>query len=706
MTHRVNRGATSTLLIEETRTRMCCDGTGSAILSQMRNLGAVLVVLVAGCSGEKHAPVAAADGGEVVHLVGHDVSLPLRDMVKMPRPEREDADEIEMEPARRIPIKKLRKARVADPVVQSTMGAAPPLQTGVNFEGQGAGLPGFSSGGVPPDTDGDIGPNHYFQVVNTSIAVFSRTGAIVLGPAPTGSVFTGFVGACGQSNDGDAVVRYDHIADRWVVAQFAIGDNAQGPYHQCVAVSTSPDPTGTYARYQFDYNALDDYPKIGLWPDGYYFTFNMFNLNAGTFLGGKICAMDRVKMLAGDATATMQCFDTTEYGGLLASDADGPTPPAAGTPNYVVALDQDMLQFWKLHVDFATPANSTFTGPTAIPVDPFTLLCGGDSCVPQPAGGAQLASLGDRVMNRFVFRRFADHESLLVSHSVDSGIGGGVRWYELRSPATTPTVFQQGTYAPNNTYRWMPSVAMDAAGQIAAVYTASSGTVNPGIRFAGRAATDPPGTFGIAETTMIAGTGVQTGIDRWGDYAALNIDPVDDCTFWATNEYHGANGGGNWRTRIASFQLPNCGSFTLPHADDETVAQKGTATYSIATTTTSGAPVMLTMGTTGLAAGVTATFDPPTVMSGSPVQITLAADDTAAVGASHYTITATNAPSLATTEVALTVTAPLPPDAGSGSGSGTGGGESGGCCDAGGSPVGSLLIGGFVLGLIRRRSRR
>ncbi|MEO8552170.1 MAG: MYXO-CTERM sorting domain-containing protein, partial [Kofleriaceae bacterium] len=630
--------------------------------------------------------------------------------VKMPQaaPER-DADELEYEPVRRIPHPRMRKTPSPDPVVQRTMGLAPPLATLANFEGQGAGLTGFQPGGVPPDTDGDIGPNHYVQVVNTSVTVFSRTGTILLGPAPTGSVFNGFVGACGQSNDGDATIRYDHIADRWVIAQFSIGNNAQGPYYQCVAVSTSPDPTGTYARYQFNYNALNDYPKIGLWPDGYYFTFNMFNFTAGTFLGGKICAMDRVKMLAGATDATMQCFDAGEnYGGLLAADVDGHASPPVGAPNYVIALDQDTAHaFWKLHVDFTTPANSTFTGPTPITVAAFDPLCGGSTCVVQPTGGSQLASLADRAMNRFVYRRFADHESLLLAHSVTAGAGGGIRWYELRNPATTPTVFQSGTYAPDGAYRWIPSIAMDGAGQIAVAYTVSSSTINPSIRFAGRAATDAPGTFGIAESVIVNGTGAQTGINRWGDYAALNIDPVDDCTFWATHEYHGTpNGGGNWRTRIASFQLPNCGSFALPHADDETVSQEGMATYAIPTTTASGAAQMLTMNATGLPAGVTATFTPASVMSGTAASIALAADATAALGTTHYTITATSpSSSFATTDVALTVTAPLPPDAGSGSGSNGEGGESGGCCEAsrGSSPLGSILLGGLVLVLVRRR---
>jgi len=672
----------------------------------MRTSGLILLCLLIAACSEKQTPVAAAatDGGEVVQLAAHDISPPLRELVKIPiaAPEH-DADEYE--PARMIPHPHMRAVPKPDPVVQNTMGLAPAIPLGVNFEGQGAGMTGFQPGGVPPDTDGDIGPNHYVQVVNTSLTVFSRTGTVMMGPSPTGSVFTGFAGACGTSNDGDATVRYDHIADRWVVAQFSIGNNAQGPFYQCVAVSTTPDPTGSYARYQFNYNALNDYPKVGLWPDGYYFTFNMFG---NQFEGGKICAMDRVKMLAGDPSATMQCFDAgANYGGLLASDVDGKTPPPAGSPNYVIALDQDTAHaFWKLHIDWTTPTNSTFTGPTAIAVASYSLICnGGGSCITQPTGGAQLASLGDRAMNRFVYRRFADHESLLLTHTVSATTGSGIRWYEIRSPATTPTVFQSGTYAPDNAFRWIPSIAMDGSGDIAVVYSVSSSTIKPSVRIAAHAVTDPAGMFGAAESPVVDGTGVQTSIDRWGDYAALNIDPVDDCTFWATQEYHGANGQGNWRTRVASFILPNCGSFALPNVTDQTVAQKGSATYPVATMTTAGAAQTLTLDTTDLPAGITATFTPASVPSGTSAMITLTADETAALGQSHYTITATSPTNFATVDVNLTVTAPQAPDAGMT----TDGSQSGGCCEASGgsSPYGSILIAGVVFGFgLRRRRRR
>ncbi len=663
-------------------------------------------MLLTACGGS--STVSKPDGGEVVTLTAHDVSLPLRDMAKLVQPRaRDEADEAE--PVRRIPHPKMRRTARPDAVVQDFMGQEPIVMPTVSFEGMGAGISGFQPGGVPPDTDGDIGPNHYVQLVNTSIAVFSRTGTQVMAPADTQAMWMGFSGACSQTNDGDATVRYDHIADRWVVAQFSISTSGS-TFYQCIAVSTTGDPTGTYTRYQFSYNALNDYPKLALWPDAYYFTFNMFP-NSG-FAGGKVCAMDRTKMLAGAADATMQCFDAgANYGGLLASDVDGKTLPPSGAPNYVVALDTDTdLAYWQLHVDFTTPTSSTFTGPMSVPISSFTPLCDGGTCVVEPGSGSQLDSLADRAMNRFVYRRFADHESLLLSHSVTASTGGGVRWYEVRTPAT-PMVFQQGTYAPDGAFRWMPSIAMDSSGDIAMIYSVSSTSINPGIRYTARTATDPPGTMGLGEATVVAGAGTQTGVSRWGDYAALNIDPADDCTFWGTQEYKHTSGRSNWSTRVVAFTLPSCGSFALTaDPQTETVTQGGTATYMIDTMTTGGSAQSVALTLSGLPTGVTGTFNPATVMSGSNASITLTADATAMLGATHYTVTAAGATTSAMIDIMLTVEPAAMPDAGPGAtgDAGTAGSAGGGCCSAssGDSPLGTTLLGAGVLLMIGRRRRR
>ncbi len=225
----------------------------------------------------------------------------------------------------------------------------------------------------------------------------------------------------------------------------------------------------------------------------------------------------------------------------------------------MLTFGTNSLQLYKFHVDFNTPANSTFTGPRAIPVAAFTPLCNGASqCVPQPGTNNKLDSLADRLMYRLAYRNFGSHESLVVSQSVAVSGGGGVRWYEIQSPNGTPVVAQQGTYAPDSSYRWMSSAAMDKIGDLAVGYSFASGAVYPGVAFAGRVPSDPAGAL-EAETTIMSGSGSQTGtLSRWGDYSAMTVDPVDDCTFWYTQEYLVTNGTWNWNTRIANFKFPGC----------------------------------------------------------------------------------------------------------------------------------------------------
>jgi hypothetical protein len=289
----------------------------------------------------------------------------------------------------------------------------------------------------------------------------------VAGPFEGNSIWAGFGGQCDSSNDGDPIVQYDKIADRWILTQFAVSST---PYLQCVAVSTSSDATGSYNRYAFSFgNDFPDYPKLGVWPDAYYISFNMFNGNF--FAGGRACAFDRSAMLAGTA-ATQICFQlSTAYGGLLPSDLDGSTAPPAGSPNFFLAFNTNSLDLWKFHANFVTPASSTFTGPTNIPVAAFSEACGGGTCIPQAGTNQKLDSLADRLMYRLAYRNFGDHEALVVNHSVTAGTSVGVRWYELRSPNATPTVFQQGTYAPDGFYRWLASMGMDRKGNIAIGYS-------------------------------------------------------------------------------------------------------------------------------------------------------------------------------------------------------------------------------------------
>ncbi|MBZ5521076.1 MAG: DUF11 domain-containing protein [Acidobacteriia bacterium] len=607
--------------------------------------------------------------------VHHDVSPALRDLAKTaPAPPADAAHEAEE--IRSIPLPSgFKPATEPDPVLQRTTVQAPALAAPTiikNFDGLGTGVPPtFQPRFAPPDTNGAVGLTQYVQWVNVSFAVFDKaTTNITLGPLNGNTIWSGFGGSCEANNDGDPIIIYDKLADRWVFTQFVVRNPtpppAFGPFLQCVAVSTTPDATGTYNRYAFTYSNFDDYPKMGVWPDAYYVTFNMFNPTGTAFVGADACAYDRNAMLNGQP-ATQICFQQgPSVGGLLPSDVDGHVAPPAGSPNFLMYFGSNNLNLFKFHVDFATPANSTFTGPTVIPVAPFTPLCGGGrGCVPQqPGDGTQLDSLADRLMHRLAYRNFGDHESLVVNHSVAVNLSGGVRWYEIQNPNGTPAVAQQSTFAPDASFRWMGSIAMDVSGDIALGYSVSSSTMFPAIAFAARSFSDPASTLG-AETTIVAGTGSQTGgLTRWGDYSAMQVDPSDDCTFWYTTEYEKAGGSFNWNTRIASFKFPGCGipqlSISKTHTGNFTQGQTG-ATYTLTVSNTGG---KATDGTTVTATDTLPTGLTATAIAGTNWTCTLntlvcTRSDVLAAGGSYEPITLTvnvnaNAPGLVTNTATAT----------------------------------------------------
>ncbi|HET7285932.1 MAG TPA: hypothetical protein VFI71_00635, partial [Pyrinomonadaceae bacterium] len=373
-------------------------------------------------------------------------------------------------------------------------------------------------------------------------------------------VWQGFGGRCQTDNDGDPIVQYDQLADRWVLTQFAVSGQ---PYTQCVAVSTSPDPTGTYFRYAFSYDRnFNDYPKMGVWPDAYYISYNMFR-NGRTFTGNTVCAFERAQMLVGGA-ARQACVNTTAGVSLEPADLEGTTLPPAGSPNLLMSMTSTSINFWRFAVNWAA-GTGTLTGPTAVSgVAAFSRACGGGVCIVQPGTTTRLDSLGDRLMYRLSYRNFVDHESLVINHSVTSGTGTGIRWYELRNAplqtlgSAAPLLFQQGTFAPTNDFRWMGSAAMDKTGGIAIGYNISSSTIVPSIRYAYRGPLDPLGTMGN-ETSVLVGSGSQTGnLGRWGDYSTISVDPVDGCQMVFTTQFQPANGSFNWTTYIHSFKLSTC----------------------------------------------------------------------------------------------------------------------------------------------------
>ncbi len=493
--------------------------------------------------------------GSILHaLTRQDVSLPLSKLRPL-QVTRKRADH----PVKLLPHRHPPRAlgHFADLLLQAPAPAPLAATLGQNFDG--VGVPNYSVTGAPPDTNGAVGATQYVQWVNTAFAVFDKGGSRVYGPADGSTLWQGFGGPCETENSGDAIALYDKAANRWVLSQFAV---ETAPYSQCIAVSTTSDATGPYRRFAYSFgNDFNDYPKVGVWPDGYYITFNIFT-GGQTFAGAKVCAFDRLRMLDPSATpGAMQCFQPgSQYGGLLPADLDGSTPPPSGSPNFVLAFDDaslSALNLWKFKVDWATPGASTFTGPLQIPVAGFTEACNGATCIAEPGGG-QLDSLADRLMYRLAYRNFGTSDSLLVNHSVDVGGHSAVRWYEIKAPGGSPTVYQQGTYSPDSSHRWMGSMAMDQRGNILLGYSVSSDSLSPSIRYTGRLASDALGTL-QTEGSLFAGSGSQTGgITRWGDYSAASLDPTDDCTIFYTNEYLKTTGSFNWSTRIGSFKFPTC----------------------------------------------------------------------------------------------------------------------------------------------------
>jgi hypothetical protein len=326
-----------------------------------------------------------------------------------------------------------------------------------------------------------------------------------------------------------------------------------------VAVSTSPDPTGTYYRYAYSFGTdFNDFPKMGIWNDSYVITYNIFK-RGRTFGGNRVCGYERNQMLVG-GTARQVCATTsTSYASLLPADVEGTTNPPAGSANPLLSITTSSLLSWKFAVNW-TAGTGTLTGPSTVAgVSAFTRACSGGTCVPQPGTTNKLDSLADRLNYRLSYRNFGTHQSLLVNHAVSANSASGIRWYELRNATTTPTIYQQGTFAPTTDYRWMGSAAMDKNGGIAIGYNISnSSTISPSIRYAFRSAGDTLGTLG-GETSLFTGPGSQTGtLTRWGDYSMLSIDPVDGCTMVFTTEYIPSNGSFNWSTFIGSFKLSTC----------------------------------------------------------------------------------------------------------------------------------------------------
>ncbi len=445
-----------------------------------------------------------------------------------------------------VPLERLPASVPADPLVQRTLGARQAPAPLLSFDGVSA------TGSVPPDTVGDVGPSHYVQMVNRVFAVYDKSGNLQAGPSSINTLWVGAGGQCEAQNAGDPVVLYDSLADRWLLSQFAL------PANQCIAISTGPDPTGTYFLYEFALADFPDYPKFAVWPDAYYMGANS---------DPRAFAFDRTAMLAGSPATSLDTSIAAVgvHSMLLPSDLDGSAPPPTGAPDYFYRFIDggifggvDRLEIFEFAPDFANPANSTFTGPLVVPVGAFNSLCGFSfDCIDQPGTTQKLDSITEWPMWRFQYRNTGAYESLVGNHAVDvGGSQAGIRWFELRKAgAGSWAIHQQGTFAPDGDSRWMGSIAVDGQGNIALGYSVSSTSTFPSVRYTGRLAGDTLGTMTLGEGTLVAGGGSQTGFNRWGDYSALSVDPVDDCTFWYTNEYYSSSSAAAWKTRIGSFSL-------------------------------------------------------------------------------------------------------------------------------------------------------
>jgi uncharacterized membrane protein len=622
---------------------------------------ASLAALPTGVAGAK-GPLRQWHQPKHVGSVHNDLSAPLSSMAPSARVHKSRVH-------RDAPMPMPTGTQGPDPVIQRVLlgSSAPP--PAASFPGIGA------NGSAPSDSNAAVGPSFVVDLVNSELAVYTKTGAAVLGPIPTNTVWSGFGGECQSEDDGDGTVVYDALADRWVVSQFALGASGQGPFFQCVAVSATGDPTGSYYRYDFPFSSFPDYPKLAVWPDAYYQTMNTFS-PSGVFTGAESCAYDRTSMLAGQP-AVAQCFNTTtSYGALLPANYGGGTQPPTGAPDEQIGLGQDSshLAAFAFHVDWSPGFPGTTLTETDVPVATYSAACGGGVCIPQLGTTQRLDSLADRMMYAFQYRNFGDHEAWVVTYSVDVNGAAAPRWFELRRtpPATSGALqdYQDSTFAPDSADRWMGSVAIDASGDIALGYSESSAVMHPAIEYTGRTPADPINTM-EQETLLLQGAGSQTGgLNRWGDYSSMAVDPSDGCTFWYTNQYEPTTGSFNWATQLGSFAFPTC----VPRADSDfsvalvpttvSVAAGGTATTTVSTDWTAGATQSVSLTVSGLPSGASASLPASVTAAPGPPgtsSFTITTSASTPVGTYPITVTAAGPSTTHSATLTLTVGAPPPP---------------------------------------------
>ena len=584
--------------------------------THLRILAAVVLVLAAAALlFVTLSPPAAAQPTARPHpltpkfstAVAFDVSPALRNLPRVARPQIFAPDAIiEVRPERRGPEGPEAhrvKPYSADGALQMfnrTPTIPSPLLT---FEGL-ANQDNFNVFGFrinPGDPNGEVGPNNFVEIINLVFAVYDKAGNLLVGPIDTGSLWAGFSIPDCTDPSGDPVVLYDQFMDRWLLSQFTTSglSDPTKPFWNCVAISTSGDPTGTYYRYAFETTSdgifyFPDYPKYGNWTDSYVLTTREFGPTIEYGIG--VYALEKNKMVNGDPNARSVKFfiDGNDPDllpligdGLLPADVDGKQKPKTDTAIPIVGTQDDdasygatfdALNIWDLFIKWKSTPTASLALNTQLSTASFDSIfpCGPLSardCLPQPgvpvgdARDLDILSYRQRPTFRLAYRNFKTYESLVTNQSVEATPGvAGARWYEIRrNGAGTYSLYQQGTYAPGDgIHRWMGSIAMDKKGNMALGYSVVNGVdVFPGIRYTGRLNGDALGQMTLGEGTIIDGSGIQrTTNSRWGDYTDITVDPTDDCTFWYVNEYYTLAGQmsstAGWQTRVGTFKLPGC----------------------------------------------------------------------------------------------------------------------------------------------------
>jgi len=572
------------------------------------SLFAVSLFVIPAAASQKKSPHLTP---KFSNAVAFDISAPLRDLAPATKhvfPPSSEVRDLEIRRERDLAPEVKDKGFTGDAALQSsTQRPAAPTTLTIpsplaNFEGL-SNQDNFDTFGFrvnPPDPNGDVGPNHYVEMINLVFAVYSKSGTLLLGPVDTGTLWKDFAVPDCTDPSGDPVVLYDQLADRWILSQFTTSQVTDSTFWNCVAISTTGDPTGSYYRYAFAVKNtafFPDYPKYGVWTDSYVITTREFGPTTEYGIG--VYALEKNKMINGQPARAVSFFiDGNAPGmlplvgdGLLPADIDGKQKPSTDTAIPIVGTQDDgggygatfdALNIWNLFIKWRSTPIASLTLAAQLPVASFdsifpcgvvpgTLIPSSRDCLPQPGitNGSQyldILSYRQRPTWRLAYRNFKDHEALVTNQSVEAAPGvAGVRWYEIRRIGNTYSVFQQGTYAPGDgVHRWMGSVAMDRQSNMALGFSVVNGTtVYPGIRYTGRLKGDPAGQMTLGEGTIVDGSGVQrTTNSRWGDYTSMNVDPTDDCTFWYVNEYYTLAGQisstAGWQTRIGSFKLPGC----------------------------------------------------------------------------------------------------------------------------------------------------